>query len=592
MRRRRWTLTPKRLGVSAAAAVAILAGFMPYALHAWPGLENTTLDARFSVRGPQPAPRDVAIVAIDDRTFDALGIQWPFRRRLHAKVISILRADGAKVIAYDVQFTEPSAYPTDDWDLYSAVATARDVVLATTEVDSSGKTNVLGGEQNLRPAHAVAAAANLPQPGRGVVRRYSYSMLGLPSFATATAHAAGSSIGRSAFDGGSALIDFRGPPGTITTYSFSDVLSRRVSPLAFAGKVVVVGATAATLQDLHQTATTSQTPMAGVEVQANAIWTALHGNPLRPAPGWLAALAILLCALVAPLASLRLRVLSSALIALAFVAGYLVLAQAAFDAGTVITVAYPLIAATTGIVSTLAASYVAALAERNAFSTQLHESQRELLQRLAQAVESRDTETGEHTLRIGVMCRRLALALGWSANDARTLMYASIAHDIGKIGIPDVILRKSGALDAAEWELMKTHTTIGAELLAGSTNPLMQMAESVARAHHEHWDGSGYPGGLAGEAIPIGGRICAVVDVYDALISKRPYKDIWTKDEALAEIERGAGTHFDPQIAAVFLRLAPQLDAELHASIAREWSAHERASARERASGRLWPKAA
>jgi hypothetical protein len=336
---------------------------------------------------------------------------------------------------------------------------------------------------------------------------------------------------------------------------------------------VVIGATAATLQDLHQTSTTSDAPMAGVEVQANAIWTAMHGNPLAPAAPWTAIVAIVLCAVAAPLASLRFRVTLSALIAVGVGAAYLEVAQLSFDGGRVLIVSYPLAAWMAGTIGMLAANYVAAFAERNAFSRQLQDSQRELIERLAQAVESRDRETGEHTFRIGVLCRRLALALGWSEADARTLMHASVAHDIGKIGIPDAILLKPGPLDEAEWETMKTHTTIGAGLLAGSRNPLVQMAQTIAVSHHERWDGDWYPTGLAGEAIPLVGRICAVVDVYDALLSRRAYKDAWHLDDVLDEIRQASGTHFDPHVVAAFLRLAPALARELEASFAREHGA-------------------
>jgi putative two-component system response regulator len=220
----------------------------------------------------------------------------------------------------------------------------------------------------------------------------------------------------------------------------------------------------------------------------------------------------------------------------------------------------------------VAASYAAAFIERNVFSRQLQESQLELIERLSKAVESRDTETGEHIHRIGVLCQRLAIEIGWSQSEAETLMHASVMHDIGKLEIPDRILLKPGALDREEWEIMKTHTTVGAELLAGSPNPLLQMAESIARSHHERWDGSGYPAGTKGREIPLVGRICAVVDVYDALLSKRVYKEAWGMDETLAEIRRESGSHFDPELVSAFLRLAPELNNELRASYAREKS--------------------
>ena len=238
--------------------------------------------------------------------------------------------------------------------------------------------------------------------------------------------------------------------------------------------------------------------------------------------------------------------------------------------GAAAVVSYPVVAGAVGIVAMLVARYGAAVAERNAFLRRLQASQLELIQRLAQAIDSRDAETGEHTYRIGVLCRRLALELGWKPAAAESLMHASVAHDVGKIGISDSVLLKAGPLDSDEWETMKSHTEIGARLLTGSDNPLLQMAETIARTHHEWWDGHGYPRGLRGEEIPIEGRICAVVDVYDALLSKRSYKDAWRVDDVLAELERGSGTQFDPAVVSAFLCLAPKLDAELHASFVRE----------------------
>ena len=145
------------------------------------------------------------------------------------------------------------------------------------------------------------------------------------------------------------------------------------------------------------------------------------------------------------------------------------------------------------------------------------------------------------------------------------LRHASAMHDIGKIGVPDKVLLKPGKLDSEEWAIQQTHTTTGADMLAHSANPLVQMAEDIARTHHERWDGSGYPAGMKGEEIPLVGRICAVCDVYDALLSKRPYKEPWRVEEALAEIALGSGTHFDPRVADAFLQLAPLLADELDA---------------------------
>ena len=558
---KRPSFSPKTVAVGLAACIALAVGAGSYLADAWPRLESDTIDMRFAARSPSTAP-EVVVIAIDDKTFSDLRRQWPFPRRLHAAVIDRLAADGARAIAYDVQFTEPTDR-RDDLALYESIARSKaPVVLATTEVDASGQTDVLGGEEALKQAHAVAAAANLPAESGGIIRRYPYSLLGLKSFAVAATEAAGATVRQSRFSDDRALIDFRGPPGTIKTVSYADVLEGRVKSQVFRGKIVVVGATSATLQDVHQTSTTSASPMPGPEIQANAIWTALHGNPLHPAPGWLALIAIVLGAVIAPLASLRFRVLISLLVAAGIALGYVLVAQLAFEAGAVLVLTYPLAAWALAAIGTVAANYVGAFIERNAFASQLRASQLELIQRLAQAVDTRDTETGEHIERIGRLSQQLALQIGWSEEDAEVLRHASAMHDIGKIGIPDHILLKPGKLDPQEWEVIKAHTTTGAQILADSANPLVQMARDIAMSHHERWDGSGYPAGLKGEEIPLAARICAVVDVYDALLAKRSYKEAWTLEQTLAEIRKGSGSHFDPQLVESFLALAPHLARE------------------------------
>ncbi len=553
--------SPKTFAVLIASVIAAAAGIVAYAAEAWPALENETLDLRFGLRGAH-RPDDIVVVAIDDRTFSELRLQWPFPRSLHGDVIRTLHADGAKTIAYDIQFTEPTV-PKQDLALYDSIAAAHNVVLATTEVNAQGQTDVLGGEANLAQAHAVAAASNLPADPGGVIRRYGYRQIGLESFAVAAARIDGHPVSPSRFGADGATIDYAGPPGTIRTVSFSEVLHGKVPASTFAGKVVVVGASAATLQDVHPTSTASTSPMSGPEIQANAIWTAIHGNPLQPSPAWLDLIAIVLLGALAPLASVRLRVSRAAGLALLLAVAYAGLAQVAFDSGTILIVSYPLAAWALGMVGMVAANYVGALVERDGFSRRLSESQLELIQRLAHAAEFRDNETGQHLQRIGLLCERLALAIGWPRDQATMLRHASSMHDIGKIGIPDRVLLKPGKLDEEEREIIRTHPATGAEILAGSDSPLLQMAEDIARTHHERWDGSGYPAGLKGEQIPIVGRICAICDVYDALLSQRSYKDSWTHEETLAEIQRGRGSHFDPEIVDAFLGIVPGLVGEV-----------------------------
>jgi CRP-like cAMP-binding protein len=185
---------------------------------------------------------------------------------------------------------------------------------------------------------------------------------------------------------------------------------------------------------------------------------------------------------------------------------------------------------------------------------ELRRTHLDIVRRLAQAAEWHDDTTGRHVSRMSKLAHRLALAAGMAREQAEMLLQASALHDIGKIGIPDRVLLKPGKLDADEWELMKTHTTIGAQLLAGSSSEVVQMAERIALTHHERWDGRGYPHGLAGDEIPFESRICTIADVFDALLSERPYKKAWPLSETLAEIARMSGSAFEPWLVDVFLR--------------------------------------
>lgn len=185
---------------------------------------------------------------------------------------------------------------------------------------------------------------------------------------------------------------------------------------------------------------------------------------------------------------------------------------------------------------------------------ELQNLQFELIHRLLRAAEFRHADTGDHVARIGEYAAYLGRLLGFSDKVCDILLHASMMHDLGKISIPDNILLKPDELTEDEWTLMKTHTTRGAELLSGSTSEIMQMAEKIALTHHEKWDGSGYPYGLKGDAIPIEGRITAICDVFDALLSDRPYKKAWDLQSTIIEIQSGRGVHFDPQLTDLFIR--------------------------------------
>lgn len=193
---------------------------------------------------------------------------------------------------------------------------------------------------------------------------------------------------------------------------------------------------------------------------------------------------------------------------------------------------------------------------------ELFRSRIEMLERLAVTAELRDDSTGEHSYRVGKLAALLGQEFGCDDDTCYMIELAARLHDIGKIGVPDAILLKADKLNDAERQIMRTHTTVGAELLSKSNIPQMQMAEEIARHHHEWWDGTGYPENLSGSAIPLAARITALADVFDALTHKRPYKIAWPVQAALDEIAELKGTQFDPQLTDLFIVLVQRLQAD------------------------------
>jgi adenylate cyclase len=343
---------------------AVLTGFVmaAYAADVLNDSELDTVDARFAVRGDLDPPADIAIVGIGEQSFTELGEQWPFPRTLHAEAIARLRRDGARVIAYDVQFTEPSN-PSDDQALADAIARAGNLVLATTAVDDRGRTNVLGGDRVLRSLGARAAHAGLTTDSGRVVRRTSRELEGLETFAVAAVerYQRVQVTGEGFPD--PAWIDYHGRTN-VETVPFHRVVRGRFRPRTFEDKIVLVGATAPSLQDVHPTSVSGEEFMYGVEIHANAISTVLRDFPLREVSGWVTVALILLFGAVGPLIAIRFGPLRAAFIGLALAGLYAAFVQLVFNNGVIVGFLYPEASLALGVVGALGVALVLNAFER------------------------------------------------------------------------------------------------------------------------------------------------------------------------------------------------------------------------------------
>jgi adenylate cyclase len=358
-------------------------------------LELDTVDTRFSIRGEQRPPDDLVIVKVDDVTFQDLDERWPFRRTLHARMLERLARERPKVIAYDIQFSEPSERESDDIALLEGVlATRGKTVLATTEVNERGQGAFLGVPKLLEDIDARLGNGLLPNDPGGVLRRVSLSVDNLATLAVATTEVAtGRRVDPAEFDGEPAWIDYYGPRGTIRSYSFSKIMNGQFEKGLFRDKWVVVGPTAPSLQDLHPTSTSGEDEMAGAEIQANAIDTVRRGLPLRSVPPALEVALIVLLGLVAPVASLRLSPFRALALALGLAVLFLLAAQLAFNSGRIVSVVYPLGALVVAAVGTLVMHYITTAYER--------ERVREMFSRFVPENVVDDVLASTHGLRLG-----------------------------------------------------------------------------------------------------------------------------------------------------------------------------------------------
>jgi adenylate cyclase len=335
-------------------------GLVAYGTNVFRDLDLQSVDARFTIRGNKGPAKDIVVVKVDDKTFSDLQIRWEDFRPDHADLIRRLEKDGAKVIVYDVQFTEPAANPDDDNKLINAVADAGNVVLATTEVNENGKTNVFGGDETVTAARATVGNGNFPPDPGGYDRRMRFRIDKLKTLAVVAAERA---TGKPVKPFGSTWIDYRGPVETFKSVSFSDALRGRVPASFFRDKIVVVGPWASTFQDLHPVSYGNDL-MPGPEIQANAISTVLRNTPLNAVPGWLNLVLIVVLGMLAPLSGLRFSLRGTLFISLIAAALFLVFTQWTFNQGWIISFVYPFGTLVLSSVGALGAHYLLAAFER------------------------------------------------------------------------------------------------------------------------------------------------------------------------------------------------------------------------------------
>jgi adenylate cyclase len=375
-------LRRQRLIVLASIAVVAAAlGVIGYAARVTNSLELSSIDARFQIRGTQPAPSDIVLIKVDTPTLSFFAreghprvpgvgqrrLRWPFPRRLHARLIDLLRRDGASTIAFDLEFSAPTTI-RDDNALIRAIRRDRGhVVLAATQVNSRGETNVLGGENVLRHFGARAGNTTLHTDPGGILRKFPFSYQKLHSFAVATVEVdTGHPVSADPIGGPtkSAYVDYRGPPRTIRSVSYVSALRGAVPPRVFRDRIVVIGVTQPVIGDVHAVPTADNRLMSGPEYQANAIWTVENGFPLRPSAGVVAILLFLAFATAPPLLNLRLGPFVALAAVVLVGALYAVAVQLAFDSGTILPLTYPLVALAIAAVGSLAATTVMAAFER------------------------------------------------------------------------------------------------------------------------------------------------------------------------------------------------------------------------------------
>ncbi len=524
------------------------------------------------LHGDTPPAEEIIIVAIDNASVAAYG-SWPWEDQYHALLLKKLTQ--ARVVGTDILFDE-----VDDSNFTRAVHDTNNVILAEIALlPKKTEAGIISAEEILTPPPELDAAAlgkglvNAIPDSDGVIRKVpllikekgtlnealSLQLLrryfNIPAKEKTyqdanTLHLGSLEIPVDAW--GRMTIRYIGEPDTFQAVSYKDVIDGIFSPSFFKDKIVLIGQMNLTGgSDLHETPTTSgNARMSGVEIQANILQTILKENFLRPENKSIVILSIFLMSVLGGVILFRLRFRWGipALFLVEFT--YIICAFFAFDRGILLDLLYPSLSLGISYVTAISVDNIRLFKDLKTKHKDLLRTYNTTLQGWAHALELRDYETSGHTERVTTMAVELAKSMGLSKEEIVHIRRGAILHDIGKIGIPDRILLKKDKLTDEEWETMRQHPLYGYEMLLPI--PFLKPALDIVICHHERWDGNGYPNALKGEEIPLAARIFSVVDVWDALTSKRPYHEAMPKDQVLSIIEEEAGTHFDPKVVAAF----------------------------------------
>jgi len=576
-------------------------------------LDNKGFDLLVAAVKRHPPTNQVAIIDIDESSLAKLG-PWPWPRSLIARIVQRLAASAPSVIALDIVFPEADRAPAADQSLAAALSQTRSVIGFDFVFDAARNRSSQCSQMpkplgpafpGMRLPTASAVICGLPrldsqEAGTGflnsvrdrdaVSRRIPllvtyrgavYPSLALSAVAASSGHPLlldwhrnslslrwnGRQIPMS--DNGRMLLRYRGRARTMPHYSAAEVLAGNVSSRTFAGKIVLLGVS---VNGLEEPLKTSLDPaISGVEIQATAIDNLIAGDYLQH-PNWASSFEIAGIFVMSFLTAWLMFQFPApmgvySVFAAAALAG--ASAEAALAISGIFISPVPVVFAAMATLAVCGVQIVFRRKPSGRESTEeLAVANRFITGALGAMTAVRDVETGQHVIRIQGYLRSLCQVVSANPKFSAYLTPSMIdllvqlapIHDIGKVGVPDYILRKPGALSQEEFEQMKSHVTLGKKILEEARRlsglrdeVFFKTATDIVYSHHEWWDGTGYPLALNGESIPVPGRLLAVADVYDALISKRSYKPELLHAEAVEQIRQGSGKHFDPEIVAGFL---------------------------------------